>query len=510
MRKEFFKLSFILLFSVLLYSCYEELTNNPIGNQPPKTGLFLYPDSTISSQPSRLRVHWWGDDPDGLIVGFYFTWDDNNWTFTTSNDSIFALQIGATDTVYTFKVSAVDNGGNGVYDNKIFQNGIDFGPEPFTDLNDNGIWDNGEPFVDIGLIDPNPAEINFPIRNSAPEIYWNILSELPDTSFPVMSIGWEAEDLDGDETIVKINVALNDASAANVISLSGSVRRITIRANDFENPSPLMQVLIDGAENNIHHQLLPGLKFNSDNRIYVQAEDISGAKSGFVSLPDTSKTWYVKKPKGKLLIVDDYATIDNAPAFYNAMFDTLNMSGKYDVLDVANQRLPYINVTFLETIKLFDYVLWYTDNNPSLDIAAVAAQKYIAGGGKILFSMQFPQNIELNLIQSFLTQINPDSSDFRISIIAGTKITADTTRPEYPPLEVTTSLFRVRSFYLNPVGSIPIYYFPNKELRGFIGFADTDKNLFFIGLPLHRLNGGAANVKNLLNKVLFVDFGLSP
>ncbi len=71
-----------LLFSVIISSviginsCTEEGINNPIGNQPPNTGLFLYPDSTILPQQSRLTIHWWGDDPDGLIVGYYFSWDN--------------------------------------------------------------------------------------------------------------------------------------------------------------------------------------------------------------------------------------------------------------------------------------------------------------------------------------------------------------------------------------------------------------------------------------------------
>ncbi|MEO8399197.1 MAG: hypothetical protein ABI550_05195, partial [Ignavibacteriaceae bacterium] len=105
---------FLIVF--LIASCNEKITDNPIANQPPNTGLFLYPDSTISSQPSKLNIYWWGDDPDGIIVGFYFSWNGTDWTFTSSNDSLFALQIGAKDTVYTFMVSSVDNNGNGIYD----------------------------------------------------------------------------------------------------------------------------------------------------------------------------------------------------------------------------------------------------------------------------------------------------------------------------------------------------------------------------------------------------------
>jgi hypothetical protein len=63
---------------------------------------------------------------------------------------------------------------------------------------------------------------------------------------------------------------------------------------------------------------------------------------------------------------------------------------------------------------------------------------------------------------------------------------------------------------LGQLGVIPIYYFPDLELKGYIGFSNSAKSQFFIGLPLHKVNGGSANVKSLLNKVLLQDFGLTP
>jgi hypothetical protein len=57
---------------------------------------------------------------------------------------------------------------------------------------------------------------------------------------------------------------------------------------------------------------------------------------------------------------------------------------------------------------------------------------------------------------------------------------------------------------------MPIYYFPNNEMKGYVGFTDSEKKLFFIGIPLNKANGGNANVQNLLRKVLFQDFGLTP
>ncbi len=501
-------ISILLIFG--FYSCYDNPTNNPVANKPPQTGLSLMPDSGISPQPTKLKVSWWGDDPDGNVVGFYFTWDGINWAFTTSNDSLFSLQIGAADTTYLFQVSAVDNGGNGKYDNDIKQNGIDFGPEPFIDKNNNGVYDKGEKYFDIGLIDPSPATLDFPLKNTAPTVSWNSLSTVPDTSFPVMSFGWNAEDLDGDQTILKIKIALNDTTdPTKIVSLDGSVRNITIRTTDFQSSDPGMDILVEGLETNIFPIKLHGLKFNDNNRFFVQVVDISGASSPYISLPDSGKNWYVKKPKGNLLIVDDYALPDNTPQFYASMMDSLGLASNYDVLDRVNNPLPYKNVTFLQTLKLFKYVLWYSDNNPSLDLISAITQKYLDAGGKMAFSLQFLQNISLETISGFLP-INTDTLYAANSIDPGTVISADTTNPSYPELLTTAGLFRIKSFSLPPLGAIPIYYFPNHELSGYVGFFNSTKTLFFISLPLSKCNGGAANVKTLLHKILIEDFGVMP
>ena len=130
----------------------------------------------------------------------------------------------------------------------------------------------------------------------------------------------------GDETIQNINIGLNDTTNSyNIVSLDGSVRNITIRTTDFNSSSPSMDILIGGVESNMAPQKLPGLLFNGNNKFFVQAVDISGAKSKFIAMPDEGKTWYVKKPKGDLLIVDDYKTVDNAADFYSAMFDSLGL-----------------------------------------------------------------------------------------------------------------------------------------------------------------------------------------
>jgi hypothetical protein len=508
------KSTFLLLLGlvILFGSCKDSITDNPLGNKAPTTKVFLNPDSTVSKQQSTLDIHWTGDDPDGLVIGYFFSWDGTNWSFTTKNDSTFLLKIGAKDSSYVFRVAAADDKGNGVYDTDIYQNGIHYGPEPFVDANGNGKYDKGEFFYDIGLIDPHPATLTMPITNTAPVIGWQTLSTLPDYSFPVMSFGWNVTDLDGEATVDSIRIALNDTN--QYISIGGSVRNITLRATDFSTNSPKMDILVDGSSSSVLSVKLPGLKLNDYNVLYVQAVDIAGATSKWINTTTQSPStqWYVKKPSGKIVIIDDYAvTSDNTTAanFYNAIMDSLGMTGKYDVYDIKTQVPPYINATFFETLKLFKAVLWYSDyNTPSLDLAQATVQKYLLAGGKMAFSMQFPITVDANQVAGFLPVIS-DSTAYKTYIFKNVKVSASKNDSSYPDLTSSSTVNRVRAFYLQSVGTKPLYYFPNNELPGSMGFKSSDNSLFFIGLPLHLMNATPGSVTALLNKVFFTDFNLT-
>lgn len=518
---KYFLLAF-LIGMILLNSCSEEFPDNPNGNSPPNTGVFLYPDSSVTQQPSRLTVRWWGDDPDGLISGFYFKWEgiDDNWSFTTKNDSTFSLPIGSSDTTYNFLVSAVDASGNGFYDSQLIQNGIDFGGEPYVDENNNGKYDNGEFFYDIGLIDPTPASTLFPIKNTSPEIDWNELSFLPDTSFPVVTIAWNAGDLDGDESITEIEVALNDTN--NFVSLNGSVRLITLRGVNL-NTNPEVEILINASSQNIHPEKLQGIILNGDNKIFIRAKDLSGASSEIIQLPDTNSTWFVKKPKGEVLIFDDYSVSTNNnqnTQFYNQIFSTMNggvLTNKYDVFDLANNSLAFESVTILETLKLFKFIFWYSASNPRLDLLNIVTEKFNQSGGKIAFSMIFQDSsssypMDLSSLQGFLP-IDGISDILGTNgyVLAGADI-LPVSQNNFPILETSSTISFSRSLVPNSLVAEPLYDFYDKTglNYGNIAFRTTSKNLFFIGLPLYYCNGGSANVPALLEKIFFEDFGVAP
>ncbi len=518
MQKELFKIICLLLL-IAVSSCSESITDKPVDNKAPNTFLFIDADENteLNQQKSRLKVHWWGDDPDGLVLGYFFKWEglDNEWSFTTKNDSIFSLPIGTVDTSFTFIIHAVDSEGNGKYDNNISQNGITIGAEPFIDENDDGVYNDNEIYFDIGLIDPQGASQNFPIKNSAPTIEWNEASILPTESFPVITVGWGVDDLDGIESIVQINLALNDTTT--FVELERSVGLVTLRTPDISAANPSFQILVNGSEGGLLPEELSNLKLDDFNRLYVQAVDISGASSAFIPLPDTAGSWFVKKPKGNLLVVDDFGNGENAAEFYTQSFNSIDggsLIDKFDVLDVEGTNLPFPNITFLETLKLFDYIYWYSDSDPSLDLLTVSTQNYVSSGGKIAFSLTFRDSsstfdYEFATLQNFLPVESFEQEEAINFLFPGANILATNQVQTYPNLSTESTIGFVHTFIPSNVAT-PVYNLSSSQVNGNIAVMNGAKSLFFIGLPLHQCNATEGSVNNLLRKVFFEEFGLTP
>ena len=245
----------VLALLALLAAC-SETPNNPRENLPPETYISLTPDGDLRTTTSRQHIHWWGDDPDGFVAGYQISFDNVSWTFTSSNDSVFALSLSGSDTTYAFHVRAIDDQGNGRWDSD-----GPYGSEPYTDSNGNGRYDSGEPFVDFGLADPTPADLRYPIQNSPPVVRFTQGSDVPETTFTIASFSWIGSDLDGDETIREYQYALNDTlDAASWKSLSPTTTFITLRAAD-------------------------GLR-EGENAFYLRAVDIAGATSRIIRLAD--------------------------------------------------------------------------------------------------------------------------------------------------------------------------------------------------------------------------------
>ena len=435
-------------------------------------------------------------DPDGLIRGYYFSFDSLTWTFTTRNDSLFSLKLNSPDTTYTFYVSSVDNGGNGHYD----PSGI-HGAEPFTDLNSNQQWDQAEPFVDLGTIDPTPAKLAYPIQNTPPTVAFILKSDVPETTYSIATFQWTGSDLDGNETITNYYFAIDDTVAASSWkALPGSSNRVTLLKSD-------------------------GLS-QGRHVFYLRAKDVSGSFSKIIQMPDTSKVWYVREPKGDFLIVDDYSPSDAATSFYASMFDTLLGSrlNNDDILDIkigstATSRGKYVpalvNPTLTETFKLFKYIFWYADNAPSLEIAQATLPEFKRAGGKVLFVSGFPEGVtgqgslvEFAPIENvapsfFATRLNARDTLFQVEDNSYPILRRDTLGAVYTfPREIIPN-----------AGARVLYRMqPSTRWVGqpIMGVKDADQPKFvLLAILLHRFGANPPSaVAALLRKVYRDEFGV--
>jgi len=450
LRKIRAKWVFGTLITLLLFllGCEAKLTGELQPNQPPETYVFLQSSDTLNATRSVQTFFWDGRDPDGFVVGFYYTFKLNpapeDWEFTTERSKTFALKITGTDTTYQFQVKAVDND---------------------------------------GAEDPTPAMQTIPVLNSPPSIGWTQLSRVPDTTFTVTSFVWKASDPDGDSTIAYFEYALDDTTQWQRIE--GFKRSITLNADDG---------LTEG-----------------DHAFFIRAVDIAGARSQTIRMPDDpSKFWYVKEPRGRYLLIDDHSVESSGSGFPDAFYKNLmkNLLAEFgeDFSYWNIEKLfPESQTQFIETMKLFDRVVWYTDiiteTDPHFIRAQIAIPEFRKKGGKLIYSVQFNSGFggqgdplafspvdTLGISYNFISSNRiyyPDSAFARAF-------------PDLPPLpELKVSKFIVGLIALAPKAtSIPMYRYddPKREddpIFIMVGRNDNtgEYDFVFSGTPLHLLRG---------------------
>ena len=381
---------------------HKERQGRPLGNRAPETFLFLAvkPDTVFIPTPqgtdtvivgldttaSRQVLHWWGEDADGEVVGYYIQWDyqsDRQWT--TAEYDTFYLPIRARFASFTFRVWAVD---------------------------------------DDGAVDPTPASMVFPVYNSPPEIAFRYRSNPPAPpgnpnvtayTFPTRTFMWDVRDPDGDGTVVKILYAIDDTSTWQ--ELPGSARSVTLTG------------------------LLPG-----SHRFFVTAEDIAGAQSRVISFPDptdpqTPNNWVVKEPRGEVLLVNDFAqdqTLYQVQGYYEQLLRNIVGEGGYSVWEIGTWRtpvinpqnsLPYATADIKANLSYFKAVIWFSHlGRPNLAQAGLSLTQYIAAGGKV-----FITNANEEVPDTAWTFTDIDSV-FRLNpggrLLAGVRVLASFTNSE--------------------------------------------------------------------------------
>ncbi|MFH1861830.1 MAG: hypothetical protein ABH878_03365 [bacterium] len=532
--------------SLLLGSCNRPPTNAdgssgtenpPQGNLPPVTHLFLLPDTVgLDTSASVLEVRWWGEDPDGWVVGYFVFWDyfgeselcDSIWT--TSESAVFYLPLDSAYDEFTITVKAVDNsaqwnwspqakvaqavGGAGVVtagilDYMEYELFLDIGSASGVyDIGDSLLWagniadiqttpgtplQSAEPAESGGFLAPPMgsiidamdqvgASLTFPVRNTAPLVEFRIESNpvlaSGDTckTFLTRSFFWEVSDLDGNETVDSCFYALDPVPGDTAwIGLPGSHTSVSLT------------------------ELSPGL-----HRFCLKVQDIAGAFSPLISFPDTTdRFWEVIEPLGELLIVDDYNldATNIALNLYKSIFDTLsNVAGQYSVWEVGD-NLPYAASDVLANLNYFQKVFWYSFSGFSHYPEALnAISSFLSNGGTLLISAS-----QVDTSSGVLPLSQYGVGQLRLAPPNG----FDPVLPDWPPL----NLGQLYSYWIYGLeasadGELLYEFSPAAQWTGYPGICvrRTDPwKLVFISAPLHMLNG-AGTLPEFMHKVFFEAF----
>ena len=212
-----------------------------LPNVPPDTHISIEAINLTGDDRLRSEVtlHGYGADEDGWVTGYEISLNGTTWSPVNVQDSTFkfSLSLGSDTTDIDFFVRAIDN------ENEL---------------------------------DPSPAHLLIPIKNTPPTAVFDSVQTLPDTSFIVTTLFLSVEDLDGEDNVDSIFVKFN---GSNWFALSKSVRTLTIVPDDPTVSGAATAKAYSGAEAMLLPGTLNGLILDGDNVIYLKARDIAAGAS---------------------------------------------------------------------------------------------------------------------------------------------------------------------------------------------------------------------------------------
>lgn len=451
---------------------------------------------------TRLRVQWWGDDPDGYVTSFEYTFDstigpNTVWSISLSSDTVFSLALppGRDTLNVNFWVRAIDN---------------------------------------LGLRDESPASLWYPIKNTKPTIEFvkkpsnanPLAGGIQLFSFPILRFDWEAADEDGVENLKHFEVYLNDTNSSPLI-LENIFSGMTIEAKDLSASVSDCDVY-PGKTRQLHNEALEGLILEDSNVLYIRAVDLSEAKSDFA----ISDKIFVRKPSSDFLLVNAISNPGGSEdAFYTAKLNQIGITN-YDRLNLfdkdANGNFRQIspdNETQSRIFKLFKHILWYGDD---LDFSIVYAQgtlsEFTDDGGNIFLSSRVSGQ---SPVSSSFYQVSPIDSLYKPETNKSWLMT-DTSKLQpvvgiYPRLEYseflsvarpvrfvngTSVLYRAEMLERDNVTFKINQFKGNSDVIGLRENSVTGSKFVFSALALDKLDK-ANNVHILLERILKDEFGIN-
>jgi hypothetical protein len=289
---------------------------------------------------SSVRLSWFGTDADGYITGYEISLDQNTWTYTTGQDSVFLFDIpaGEDSTDVDFYVRAIDNDGN---------------------------------------VDPSPAYLKVPLKNSPPEATLVNERNPGDTAFIAATFFWRATDPDGANTLEEVQIKLNEGPW---LTINKNENLITFLPDTGSTSGTVSSAIYYGTNTAPSGLRLEGMRLNDTNRLYLRALDIAQSQSPI----DTSKVFFfrTKTPGVNTLWVNGHN--ENIAPQYKALLDANNLS--YDLLDLGNQSSNSVPKYFDPTVQL----IFAQYSKAFLNLATTSLTSPITGESNTLLGFLAP------------------------------------------------------------------------------------------------------------------------
>ena len=472
-----------LLLLSLFFGCDK---GKELDNLSPDTNMTI--ESINLSGENRLNslveVKWWGTDPDGFVTSYEFSFDQVTWYETLEQDSLFRFSITeGSDTIdIDFWVRSIDN---------------------------------------EEAIDETPAYLKIPLKNTPPEV--EFVDELApiDSVFNLLTIAWEAMDLDGFSSVRTIELKLNESDwlAFSPRINSEGIEIASIEPEDPEAKGVTNTILKSESGEDIG--VLEGLKIDALNDLYLRVTDLAG----YISREDTLSQFYFKGKSNDLLVIG--TSSDNPTSFYKSNLNAINVG--FDFIDmVSNDRVnlpkiwnPYFELLLRQYSKVLIYCTEDILTNPQtnqedifLEFAAGSIEKYVNNGGKIWIVSSMPN---LHSPTSVLYGILPMDSLSSSPLPSQARLPTDSLAVGsfgYPSL-TSNALITIDPFYASSDAEV-IYSAQLTKSLGWYGPEDGCigarrktagvTSMVFMSVDLHKLDQDQLAVQMLFDKIINQEF----
>lgn len=435
---------------------------------------------------SSVRLSWYGTDGDGYITGYELSLDNQNWDYTTSQDSVFLFDIppGADSADISFFVRAIDNDNN---------------------------------------IDPSPAFLRVPLINTPPDAAFLDDRGPSDTAFIAATFFWQASDPDGDNTLKSVEMKINDGDWTEI---DRGQNLITFLADTAVQNGEATAQIYYGNSTAPASTSINGLRVNDSNRVYIRSTDIADA----ISEVDTSASFYfrAKTPNTKTLWISGHTAPITSQ--YRSYLDANNL--QYDLLNFGFAQGLNLPKYFDPTVRLiFDqYQRAFLnlpatnfrnpvtgDEKPLMDYLAPIVQRFTDNGGRYFLTTQLTKTQDLSESRS----VYP-IDDISISTVPGSQARIvtdsalvpliDTARfPDLKPVNVEFGVVPM-------IASADAQNFYSAQITRFRGWNGSSQvvaalrrrngqiSQVFFCMEIHRFNANAGQVEQLIGEIFTNEF----